>query len=296
MLLHLRPFTEDDARTFLSAEFLGIDSAEVLEHLARCGIESLYENPLTLRMLGEVAQDDGPLPATRAHLFDRACRVMLREPNPRHHRDSHARRSEEELLMGAGALCAALLLCGRIGIFDGPHMETPEGYLNASDIAALPFGEATNDALRVRLFQSEGENRFTHVHRVIAEYLGAKVARPLLSKLASPKKESIALFRQGEGVPTSLRGLHAWLARFNEALARRCIEADPYGVLRYGDAETLSLDQARVPAGRPEETVRWRSVFPGRGLGAAIPHPVCCVPSSRMTFAPSSNRPAATYS
>ncbi|MDE0241045.1 MAG: hypothetical protein OXQ84_12770 [bacterium] len=244
VLLHLRPFTEDDARAFLSEEFPAIDSAEVLEHLARCGIESLYENPLTLRMLGEVAQDDGPLPETRAHLFGRACRVMLREPNPRHHRDSHARRSEEELLMGAGALCAAQLLCGRIGIFDGPNMETPEGYLNAGDMAALPFSGAIYDALRVRLFHSEGENRFAHVHRVIAEYLGARwLARSFEAGVS--EKRIFALFRQGEGVPTSLRGLHAWLARFNETLARRCIEADPYAVLRYGDAETLSLDQAR---------------------------------------------------
>ena len=247
VLLHLRPFTEDDARDFLSEEFPAIDSAEVLEHLARCGIESLYENPLTLRMLGEVAQGDGPLPETRALLFDRACRVMLREPNPRHHRDSHARRREEELLMGAGILCAALLLCGRIGVFDGPNVETPEGYLNAGDVAALPFGEAANDALKVRLFrsfQSEGENRFTYVHRVIAEYLGAKWLAQSFEAGVSENR-TFALFGQGEGVPTSLRGLHAWLAHFNETLARRCIAADPFAVLRYGDAETLSLDQAR---------------------------------------------------
>ena len=245
VLLHLRPFTEDDARAFLSEEFPAIDSAEVLAHLARCGIESLYENPLTLRMLGEVAQDDGPLPETRAQLFDRACRVMLREPNPHHDQDSHARRSEEELLLGAGAVYAAQLLCGRIGVFDGPHMETPEGYLNVVDVAKFPFARAANDALRVRLFQSEVENRFTHVHRVIAEYLGAKwLARSFEAGVS--EKRIFALFRRGEGVPTSLRGLHAWIAHFNEALARRCIAADPYAVLRYGDAETLSLDQARA--------------------------------------------------
>ena len=244
VLLHLRPFTEEDARAFLSEEFPAIDSVEVLGHLARCGIESVCENPLTLRMLGEVAQDDGPLPETRAQLFDRACRVMLREPNPHHRWDSHARTNEEELLLAAGAICAAQLLCGRIGIFDGPHMETPEGYLNVVDVAEFPFARAANDTLRVRLFQSEGENRFTHVHRVIAEYLGAKwLARSFEDGVS--KKRIFALFRQGEGVPTSLRGLHAWLAHFNETLARRCIAADPYAVLRYGDAETLSLDQAR---------------------------------------------------
>ena len=244
VLLHLRPFTEDDARAFLSGVFPAIDSAEVLAHLARCGIESLYENPLTLRMLGEVAQDDGPLPETRVQLFDRACRVMLQEPNPRHHRNAHAGRSEEELLLAAGGICAAQLLCGRIGIFDGPNMETPDGYLNMVDVAKFPFVRAANDALRVRLFQSEVENRFTHVHRVIAEYLGAKwLARCFEADVS--EQRIFALFRQGEGVPTSLRGLHAWMAHFNETLARRCIEADPYAVLRYGDAETLHLDQAR---------------------------------------------------
>lgn len=244
VLLHLRPFTDDDARAFLSAEFPAIDSPEVLAHLARYGIESLYENPLTLRMLGEVAQNEGPLPETRVRLFDRACRVLLQEPNPRHQRDPHVHRSEEELLLAAGAICAAQLLCGRIGIFDGPNTETPEGYLNATDVAAFPFGGAANDALRVRLFPSETENRFAHVHRVIAEYLGAKwLARCFEADVS--EKRIFALFRQGEGVPTSLRGLHAWMAHFNETLAGHCIDTDPYAVLRYGDAETLHLDQAR---------------------------------------------------
>ncbi len=149
-----------------------------------------------------------------------------------------------ELLAGAGALCAAQLLCGRLGIFDGPNMETPDGYLNAVDVEELPCGGAANDALRVRLFHSEGESRFTHVHRVIAEYLGAKwLARSFEAGVS--EQRIFALFRQAERVPTSLRGLHAWMAHFSDVLARRCIEADPYAVLRYGDAETLSLDQAR---------------------------------------------------
>jgi len=47
-------------------------------------------------------------------------------------------------------------------------------------------------------------------------------------------------------VPTSLRGLNAWLAHFSSALAPACITADPYAVLRYGNAETLPLEQARI--------------------------------------------------
>ncbi|MDE0006065.1 MAG: hypothetical protein OXQ29_25520 [Rhodospirillaceae bacterium] len=245
VMLHLQPFTKDDARAFLAEEFPEIDSTDVLAHLARFGIQALYENPLTLRMLGEVTRDDGRLPKTRAELFDRACRVMLKEENPRHHQGSHVHRSEEDLLLAAGAICAAQLLCGYIGVFTGPKMETPEGYLNAVDVADLPFGDAVNDALRVRLLPSEIQDRFTHVHRAIAEFLGAKwLARCFEAGVS--EKRIFALFRQGEGVPTSLRGLHAWLAHFNEILAHRCIEADPYAVLRYGDAETLCLDQARL--------------------------------------------------
>ena len=245
VLLHLQPFTRDDARTFLSGKFPEIDADGLLAHLADHGIETLYGNPLTLRLLGEVAQAEGPLPETRAQLFDQACRVMLKEDNPRHHQDSHVQATEEDLLLAAGAICAAQLLCGRVGIHRGPYAETPSEYLNIADVKGLQFGKVADDAVRTRVFQAEGENRFTHIHRVIAEYLGAKWLACCFEAGVSQKR-IFGLFRQGEGVPTSLRGLHAWVAHFSDVLATPCINVDPYAVLRYGDAETLALDQART--------------------------------------------------
>ena len=111
-LLHLQPFDREDARAHLSREFPAIDPAGVLCHLDRCGLQSLHKNPLTLRMLGEVAEKEATLPKTRARLFDRACRVMLRERNALHQVHAHARRPDEALLLAAGAICAAQLLCG----------------------------------------------------------------------------------------------------------------------------------------------------------------------------------------
>ena len=245
VLLHLQPFTRDDACTFLTHEFPGVEPESVLDHLASHGTEALYGNPLTLRMLGEVAQVHGPLPESRAQLFDRACRVMLREVNDHHRQDSHARRNDDELLLAAGATCAAQLLCDRSGIHTGPYAETPDRFLNIADAATLRFGKAANDMVRIRLFKSEGENRFTHVHRVVAEYLGAKWLVRCFEDGVSQNR-IFGLFRQREGVPTSLRGLHAWIAHFSDDLATPCIGADPYAVLRYGDAETLGLDQART--------------------------------------------------
>lgn len=244
VLLHLQPFTRDDARTFLSQEFPEVDAADLLDQLADRGIEVLYENPLTLRMLGEVVQESGVLPDTRVELFDRACRVMLKEPNPHHQMASHAQRRDEELLLAAGAICAAQLLCDRVGVYKGPSSETPDGFLHIADITDLPHGQAASDARRTRLFRAAGENRFESIHRVIAEFLGARwIARCFED--GRSEKRIFALFRQGEGVPTSLRGLHAWIAHFSDALAGRCIASDPYAVLQHGAADMFGLDRAR---------------------------------------------------
>ena len=117
--------------------------------------------------------------------------------------------------------------------------------MHVSAVESLPFGQVAPDVLRTRLFQAEGERLFTHVHRVVAEYLGARWLACCAAEGRSERR-IFGLFRPGDGIPTSLRGLHAWIGRFNASLANRCIAADPYGVLRYGDAQTIGLDQARA--------------------------------------------------
>lgn len=245
LLLHLQPFSRDDALRFLSDEFPAIDAADTLHQLAGRGLDSFYQNPLTLRLLGEVVERTGLLPERRAKLLEQACGVMLQEENPRHLDDRHVQRSDEELLLAAGAMCATQILCARSGIFAGPYRNTPDDCVHVADVSPLPFGEFADGALRTRLFQAEGERRFSPIHRVLAEYLGAKWLARCFEAGRSARR-IFSLFRAGDGVPTSLRGLHAWMAHFNERLAFRCIAADPYAVLRYGDAETIGLVQARA--------------------------------------------------
>ena len=244
LLLHLQPFDLDDAQTFLADQFPVLDSGKILDHLASRGLDGVYQNPLTLRLIGEVAHNEGPLPDSRAELLERACAVMLIEDNPHHHPDPHAHRNDEELLLAAGAICATQLLCDRTGVFTGAKARTPDGAVHLAEFHNLPFAEAASDALRTRLFQAEGEGVFSHVHRVVAEFLGARwLARCAAD--GSSERRIFSLFRPGDGIPTSLRGLHAWIAHFDVTLANRCIAADPYGLLRYGDAETIAPEQAR---------------------------------------------------
>ena len=244
VLLHLQPFGHGDAQQFLSQQFPELDASDVLDRLATRGLDGIYKNPLTLRLLGEVAQSGPYLPETRAELLDRACRVMLSEENLRHAAAPHVRMTTEQLLLGAGAICATQLLCNRVGVYDGADSKTPDGFVNVSEIAQLPFGGDAAHALRTRLFKAQGKQCSSYVHRVVAEYLGAKWLAACFDQGCSQKR-LFALLRHSARVSTSLRGLHAWIAHFSAALASPCIAADPYAVLRYGDAEKLGLTQAR---------------------------------------------------
>jgi hypothetical protein len=244
-ILHLEPFDRDDADAFLRSFFPDVDAGAVLDHLAARGLEEIYRDPLTLRMIGEVARAETTLPGNRAELLERACTIMLREENPRHQDTGHALRSDEDLLLAVGAICAGLLLCDHSAVFAGPKARTPADALHLSSVQNLQLADAASEALKTRLFQADGEAGFIAGHRVIAEYLGARWLADCFNRGASERRIRSLITLSG-GVPTALRGINAWLAHFSSALAPACIAADPYTVLQYGNAETLPLEQAHI--------------------------------------------------
>lgn len=244
ILLHLLAFDRDDAELFLRGNFPAVDADNLLTHLADRGLKEIYKNPLTLRLIGAVAASDEPLPSSRARLLDRACQLLVQEDNPRHQDAAHAHADREKLLFAAGAYAATHLLCDLAGLFSGPAGNTPDGFVHVGDIATLPHAEAVEASLHTRLFEAESSQRFQLLHRVIAEYLGAKWLAHCFKSGVSTRR-IFSLFGHGHGVPTSLRGLHAWLAHFDNVLAEVCVAADPYAVLRYGDAETMPVHVAQ---------------------------------------------------
>ena len=242
VVLYLAPFDEDEARTFLAEEYPGVQVHALVQHLRNRELVHVCSNPLVLRLFAEAARGGGGLPGTRADLLERASRAMAGQD-----RGSQVvrlvGREEEEVMLAAGAICATMLLCDLEGAHEGVPEETPAGLLNVAEIEDLPFGGAAADALETRLFRADGEGRLSYFHRVLAEYLGARwVARCVDEGL--PDERVHALF--GGGVPTVLRGMHAWIARLSPALAERCIAADPWAVLRGGETGSLDLDRARA--------------------------------------------------
>jgi hypothetical protein len=238
--LHIDPFTDDDASAFLSAT-LGLAAAKgVIEHFNARGLNGLLGNPQTLELIARVA-GSGTLPETRSELFERAIEVLRVE-----HRDTKTRSQpgKESGLDAAGAACAGLILTGSEAIVRTSAANAAEGELQLSDVSLLPEGNVVEAMLGTRLFKANGVDRFTYLHRRIGEYLGAQ----WLSKQANtPQKRRrlLSVFHNRGLVPSSLRGIHAWLA-LDPALTKTVITADPMGLIEYGDADVLTADQARL--------------------------------------------------
>jgi hypothetical protein len=160
VLLHLQPFDLRDAEAFLAGHFIKLAGSDVLAELARRGLDEIYRNPLTLRMVGEVVEADGSLPGSRAALLGRACELMLKEENPRHLGSQHTQQGIDDLLLAAGTICAAQLLCDQLGVYAGSVASIPNGFAHLSQIEKMRFGSSAGSVLKTRLFHADGVGRF----------------------------------------------------------------------------------------------------------------------------------------
>jgi hypothetical protein len=242
-IFSLEALTRKEAHAFLVQRYAKADSEHVLGHLDAHGISDLYTNPLTLGLMGHVAEIDAQLPATRAALFERVCTLIWSEHDPDRQDSGLGTITEDQALTAAGAIMAGLLLDGaHAASLLGPA-QIQDGDVRLADLQLLPGAEAARTVFSSKLFQSVGPGRAKPIHRVIAEFLGAR----WLAQQARTRRTQRRLLAQmhgGGGVPASLRGLHAWLAFHSSAMAKSVIEADPFGVLRYGETAYLTSEQA----------------------------------------------------
>jgi hypothetical protein len=238
-IMTLEPFDRSEAQAFLLAQNPSVDADHVLDHLASYSLQDLYHNPLTLGLMGRVAETDTELPATRATLFERVCTLIWPEHDADRQDEGLAQLKQEEALDAAGAIAAGLLFSGAEAASAAGAAQVQQHDIRLADLEALPNAKAVRVIFSSKLFQSIGPSRARPIHRVIAEYLGA---RWLACQAATPRAQRrvLAQLHGSGGVPASLRGLHAWLAYHSPAMAKRVIVEDPYGILRYGEAAALT--------------------------------------------------------
>jgi hypothetical protein len=273
--LQLEPLSRDDAKAIL-ANWKGIDPEGLLKALEAQGLSDFYKNPLTLNLTAEIAATGEGLPSGRADLLTRASEILCFEDNEQHAQTPAAKASTAAMLDSAGAAFAHILLTGSVGVADRTPRDTPDGFLCQSDLQGLPNAPLVNEALRTRLFQSSGEKLFTPYHRVIAEFLAARwLGNRFNAGLSGRRIEQLLTY--SKGIPTSLRGLHAWYGYFAPRVKQRCIQLDPYGMLRYGDPDKLSVPDAKYLltqlAALAEEDPYFRSEDWSRQAVASIVRP-----------------------
>lgn len=242
--LYLEPLSRDDAGAYLAAS-QGSEGAETaLAHLEQRGLAGLWENPQTLGLVEEVVRS-GKLPESKGDLFEQATALLLHEHRNEKAATPLAEMSQAQALDAVGAAFAALILTGKAAITR--KVQAAEDEILLRDLIALPGAGRLSDTLGARVFVSRAD-RFTYAHRAIGEFLGA---RWLAAQADTPRmrRRLVQLFTHQDLVPTSLRGLHAWLAWHSPTLATGVIESDPMGVVEYGDADRLTEPQGRAMIG-----------------------------------------------
>lgn len=207
------------------------------------GVASLLRNPQTLVMLIDAVEAHGNWPTTKKELYNICCISLLKEKNKLHILINDHGITEQDLFDAAGAAYASMLISGINDI-----------KINDSHDDAIPFysqvpfinKQAILLALTSRAFiPLTQEARVTFAHRTIAEFLAAKWLASMISNGLPLKCVQECMGFEQQPAP-QLRGLHAWLAIFlKEGDARILIKADPYGVLIYGDAASLSSESRK---------------------------------------------------
>ncbi len=236
----LQPLSDADITMLLTNAFAVADAPQFLQHARHNGIESLLANPQTLKMLAKAVGKQQQWPDSRASTYELACNTLATELNNEH--QSAKRKSWPGMpkLLDAAGLISALFLCS-------DRSEIRIARSGANDAKALVLQEIVNthalpmqDVVETNLFTTAGENAWIPAHRSVAEFLAARYVAGLVKDGLSPGRVASLILGADAGVVTSLRGFNAWLANCSPLARARLVEADPQGVLLYGDVKSFT--------------------------------------------------------
>ena len=239
--LRLDPLTPTDVENILRGSLAVRDPSGFVAQARERGVDGLLLNPQGLELLAKAVHQGNGWPKSRIETFELACVQMAGERN-REHR--HAKRPGvpiDSLIDSAGRLCALQLMADLIGY----SLDEDSANAGFSTLDACVQGDSSEllAALSSKLFKADGDQRFSPVHRQIAEFLGAKHLAALIEK-DLPTGRVLALITGGDGtVVTALRGLSAWLAAHSQRVRTQLVSDDAAGVAIYGDIRDFSPDE-----------------------------------------------------
>lgn len=242
--VRLDPFGDPDIEAVVESHYSAAQATEFLEAAQRKGLSGMLRNPQSLGLvLRAFAKSGGRLPKSRREAFDQACLALAAEQNDQHLDSGRVWPKEQEIVDAASEVCALVLLSGAAGVC----RHTKDSTADWAFLGNLPDHprDVVEAALGTTLFTAAPEShRFEPVHRVVAEFLAARhlAARVATGVPASRVLRLITVNSDGGAVPTSLRGLAAWLSALRPRVRRGLIHCDPVGVAAYGDTSDFSIE------------------------------------------------------
>ncbi len=240
VVLLLDRLSGDEQRAVLQAEGLSAGEADAfLREATDRTLGDFLENPQNLIMLLRAVQT-GKWPSTCKELFELSTEIMLKEFDRDRARSGSGVYTVAEVRPAAGAVCAARLISDieAISLTDHEASTTIPSYRSLS---MLP-PEKVIAALGRRVFVAgPAPESVDYAHRTTAEYLGAAWLADAVRNGMPFSRLQALMGIDGHPAP-ELRGLHAWLALHLDLPEHvdRLIDTDPYGVLTYGDAASLT--------------------------------------------------------
>lgn len=234
-ILALESLSADEQHDLLAG--LGEIAPEAfLNAAAERGLGLMLENPQTLKMLWEQVGALG-WPATRRELFANSIELLVSEHNSVHKRLSTV-ASTQDRWKAAGAACALRLISDIKGI-GLQEVSKDDNCPSYCDLSLVPQAHLLS-ALSSRLFiADEAVEAVDYLHRTVAEFAAAKWLAEQV-RVGLPFGRVMALITHERTPTTELRGLSAWLAVHLQEHAIELIDADPFGVMTYGDPASLS--------------------------------------------------------
>ena len=239
--LRLDPLSLTNIEDILNGSLAVSDPKAFVEQARERGVDGLLANPQSLELLTKAVDQGKDWPESRFETFELACVQMAGECNAEHR---HAKRPGvpiDALIDSAGRLCALQLIADLIG-YSLDEDSANDSYPSL-DAWVQQDSREVRAALSSKLFKADGGQRFSPVHRQIAEFLGARHLAGLIDK-GLPARRVLALMTGGDGtVVTALRGLSAWLAAHSPQVRTKLVSDDAFGVAIYGDIQDFSPDE-----------------------------------------------------
>ena len=240
VVLLLDRLSGDEQRAVLRAEGLSAGEADAfLREATDRALGDFLENPQNLIMLQRAVQA-GTWPSTRKELFEFSTRIMLKEFDSDRARSGSGIYTTDEVRPAAGAICAARLISDIEAISLADH-ETSTTIPSYRSLTMFP-PEKVIAALGRRVFVAgPAPESVDYAHRTTAEYLAAGWLSDAVRNGMPFTRLQALMGIDGHPAP-ELRGLYAWLALHLDLPEHvdRLIDTDPYGVLTYGDAASLT--------------------------------------------------------